>query len=80
MSEIVVFTKADLLEVLQDVIKNLTIGAVVPEVMTLSQVAGYLSVSETTIRKQIKENSFPVNRRLGDPRFIKSQVDAWLNM
>ena len=49
-----------------------------PEVMTLAQVAEYLNISESTVRKQIKTNGLPVNRRLGDPRFIKSEIDAWL--
>lgn len=49
-----------------------------PEIMNITLVAKYCDVSEQTIRNRIKDSGFPVSERLGDKRFIKRDVDAWL--
>ena len=48
-----------------------------PEVMDKKTVAKYLVVSIPTINRKMREG-MPVTYRVGDPRFLKSEIDAWL--
>jgi len=50
-----------------------------PEVMTVEEIARYLRFdSVRTVYNKIEKNGLPVTKKLGVPRFIKSEVDAWL--
>jgi excisionase family DNA binding protein len=49
-----------------------------PEIMTLSQVAEYLQFTTQTIQNKIRSGGLPVSYRMGDPRFIKKEIDEWL--
>lgn len=45
--------------------------------MTLEQVAAYLNYSKRTIQDWIANESFPVRRCGGKPRFDRAEVDEW---
>jgi len=48
------------------------------EVLTLSEVAQYLKVSEKTIHRLINENSIPCVKIGGQWRFLQEMIDDWL--
>lgn len=69
---------SELLPVLEELAKEKGRQAEFPPVMTIKQVAAYLQVTEQTVRNKIKQENLPVTGRCGDPRFIRSDIDAWL--
>ena len=48
------------------------------EIMTLTEVAGYLKLSEKTIHRMLRKQSIPCARVGGQWRFMKSVIDDWL--
>jgi len=48
------------------------------EIMTVKTLAKYLNCSEAHVRNKMKEG-LPCNRKLGVPRFFKSEVIKWLS-
>jgi len=47
-------------------------------VLTISEVAQYLSVSESTIYKMVKEGQIPAVRIGKSWRFLQTVIDTWL--
>lgn len=51
---------------------------VVPDVLTIQELADYWRVSEGTIRNLMKRSVHPLpSRRIGDARFYRAEVDEW---
>ncbi|WP_028975237.1 PTS sugar transporter subunit IIA [Spirochaeta cellobiosiphila] len=48
------------------------------EILTLSEVAQYLKVSEKTIHRMIGENAIPCAKIGGQWRFLQDMIDDWL--
>lgn len=69
---------SELMPVLTELKESVKREAEFPPVMTMKQICQYLQSSEQTVRNRIKDSGLPVCNKLGDPRFIKSQVDEWL--
>jgi len=84
MSEIVVLSKDEFIEIIDRTVKLAVEKAQenfdkpFPEIMKLSQIAKYLGVSENTVRARLKSNNLPHSRQLGDLRFHKPEVDKWM--
>jgi excisionase family DNA binding protein len=83
MSEIVVLSKDDFVGVIERTalkVVEIALAESKPprEWMNTSQIAEYLSVSQGTIRKRIKNAGFPVNKKLGFNRFDRTAVDKWM--
>lgn len=49
-----------------------------PCLMTLKQVAAYLQVHPTTINRLLKRKAIPAVSVVGDWRFPKDAIDAWI--
>lgn len=49
------------------------------EMMTVRELSNYICVSETTIRKLIRESQIPFIRILSKILFKKEEIDIWLN-
>jgi len=49
------------------------------EMMTVKELSNYICVSETTIRKLIRESQIPFIRILSKILFKKEDVDIWIN-
>lgn len=49
-----------------------------PEVMTITQVAGFLKQNEATLSEWIKLRGLPVHDLDSEMRFIKKEILAWL--
>ncbi|MBU4345907.1 MAG: helix-turn-helix domain-containing protein [Candidatus Omnitrophica bacterium] len=46
--------------------------------MTIDDLAGYLKVSRRTIYEWLKNNKIPALKLVGQWRFKKEKIDAWL--
>lgn len=46
--------------------------------MTIEDLAGYLKVSRRTIYEWLKSNKIPALKLVGQWRFKKEKIDAWL--
>ena len=46
--------------------------------MTIEDLAGYLKVSRRTIYEWLKTNKIPALKLIGQWRFKKEKIDAWL--
>jgi excisionase family DNA binding protein len=49
-----------------------------PQVMTIEEVAVYLSFAEATIRRMLRDREIPAAKVAGQWRFLKTEVDRWL--
>ncbi len=49
------------------------------EMMTVKELSNYICVSETTIRKLIRESQIPFIRILSKILFKKEDIDEWIN-
>lgn len=49
------------------------------EMMTVKELSNYICVSETTIRKLIRESKIPFIRILSKILFKKEDIDEWIN-
>ena len=49
------------------------------EMMTVKELSSYIYVSETTIRKLIRESKIPFIRILSKILFKKEDIDDWIN-
>jgi excisionase family DNA binding protein len=49
------------------------------EMMTVKELSNYICVSETTVRKLIRESQIPFIRILSKILFKKEDIDIWLN-
>lgn len=67
----------DLKAVMSDVAVEISSANTFPEIMTVSQVADFLGVSKPTVYSRMKKG-LPYSEKLGDPRFIKTEVLKWL--
>jgi excisionase family DNA binding protein len=48
------------------------------ELMTIEEVAGYLRVKKRTIYEWLKKGKIPAIKTVGQWRFKKDKIDAWL--
>lgn len=69
---------SELMPILTELKESVKREAEFPPVMTMKQICKYLQISEQTVRNRIADKGLPVSDKLGDPRFIKSEVDEWL--
>jgi excisionase family DNA binding protein len=46
--------------------------------MTIEDLCGYLQISESEIRRLVKEQEIPFHDRLGSPRFLEAEIDQWM--
>lgn len=46
--------------------------------MTIDELAGYLKVTRRTIYEWLKNNKIPALKLVGQWRFRKDKIDAWL--
>lgn len=46
--------------------------------MTIDDLAGYLQVTRRTIYEWLKQNKIPAVKLVGQWRFKKDKIDAWL--
>lgn len=46
--------------------------------LTMFEVAHWLQVSDQTVRRWIRENGFPAYQPLRDFRFLRPDVEAWI--
>jgi len=46
--------------------------------MTINDLAGYLKVTRRTIYEWVKTNKIPAIKLIGQWRFKKEKIDAWL--
>ena len=46
--------------------------------MTIDDLAGYLKVSRRTIYEWLKHNKIPAVKLIGQWRFQKEKIDAWM--
>lgn len=67
----------DVLPIIERIEKQIRRQNSTPEIMNIKQIAVYLGVSEGTVRNRMKDG-LPFTNKLGDPRFLKSEIDAWL--
>ena len=51
---------------------------IVDRLMTLEEVADYLQVRKRTIYDWLKKSKIPAIKAVGQWRFKKEQIDAWL--
>ena len=49
------------------------------EIMTIEEVADYLRVKKRTIYEWLKKGKIPAIKTVGQWRFKKSKIDAWLD-
>lgn len=49
------------------------------EIMTLTEIAGYLKVSEKTVLRMLRTGSFPGAKVSNQWRFVRAVVDDWLS-
>jgi len=54
------------------------INNVINNLMTIDDLAGYLKVKRRTIYKWLKYNKIPAVKLVGQWRFKKDKIDAWL--
>ena len=47
--------------------------------MTIEELAGYLKVTRRTIYEWLKSNKIPAIKLIGQWRFKKDKIDAWLD-
>tara|TARA_B100000745_G_scaffold278954_1_gene210234 strand:+ start:314 stop:490 length:177 start_codon:yes stop_codon:yes gene_type:complete len=50
-----------------------------PEIMTIEEVADYLRIKKRTVYEWIKNKKIPTIKMVGQWRFKKSKIDAWLD-
>jgi excisionase family DNA binding protein len=48
------------------------------ELMTIDELAGYLKVSRRTIYDWLKHNKIPALKLVGQWRFQRERIDAWM--
>ena len=48
------------------------------ELMTIDELTNYLKVSRRTIYEWLKQNKIPAMKIVGQWRFRKDKIDAWL--
>lgn len=48
------------------------------EIMTVSELAKYLKISERTVMRLLKKGEIPASKVAGQWRFLKSVIDEWL--
>jgi excisionase family DNA binding protein len=48
------------------------------ELMTIDELAGYLKVSRRTIYEWLKHNKIPALKLVGQWRFQREKIDAWM--
>ena len=48
------------------------------EIMTIEEVADYLRVKKRTIYEWVKKKQIPAIKTVGQWRFQKTKIDAWL--
>jgi excisionase family DNA binding protein len=81
-SEVGVLTPERITEIVRhafnEAVKVARLDKAFPDVMTLCEVAEYLQVSKATIRNKIRDERLPVSSKLGNPRFLKAEIDSWL--
>lgn len=58
-------------------IKNIQLS--VPSLMTIEEVAQYLRVKKRTIYSWLKQGKIPAIKTVGQWRFKKERIDAWLD-
>ncbi|MBU0518802.1 helix-turn-helix domain-containing protein [bacterium] len=51
----------------------------VKEVLSVSEAAVYLSISEYTLREWVRKKRIPHSRVCGQVRFKKSKLDKWID-
>lgn len=49
------------------------------EILTISEVASYLKVTEESVRGSIRWRGLPMTRKAGKYRILKSKLIEWLN-
>ena len=49
------------------------------EIMTIEEVAQYLRVKKRTVYEWLKKGKIPAIKTVGQWRFKKSKIDAWLD-
>jgi len=49
------------------------------ELMTIEELADYLKVSRRTIYEWLKSKKIPAVKLIGQWRFKKEKIDAWIN-
>ena len=49
------------------------------EIMTIEEVAQYLRVKKRTVYEWLKNGKIPAIKAVGQWRFKKSKIDAWLD-
>jgi excisionase family DNA binding protein len=54
------------------------INNVINNLMTIDDLAGYLKVKRRTIYEWLKHNKIPAVKLVGQWRFKKDKIDAWL--
>ncbi len=53
---------------------------VISELMTIEDLAAYLKVTRRTIYEWLKQNKIPAVKLVGQWRFQREKIDAWLDI